>query len=174
MGAIPASTISGMIFFSSSNVISTIASGSEAASSSTSAEYVAAVGSYSVLRHDRAARLGEELLHVVGQGDAVDVVAHQQRDVEVTVLDQEVGHDPTLQHVGRGGAEVQPLVLVGVEDSVDVFAGEICSTPAVVILSITVDETLDDAAPMTASTSSPSSLSTLVGAMFGEPSPESA
>jgi hypothetical protein len=53
------------------------------------------------------------------------------------------------------------------------LAGEICTTPAPVILSITESETLDDAAPMMASTWFESSRSTDWEAVSVEVSPES-
>ena len=53
------------------------------------------------------------------------------------------------------------------------FAGEICTTPAPVILSITESETLDEAAPTMASTSLDSRRSTDCEAVSVEVSPES-
>jgi hypothetical protein len=55
-----------------------------------------------------------------------------------------------------------------------VLAGDICTVLALVILSSTLSETLDDAAPTIASALALSSLSVSLGAMSGEPSPESA
>src|SRR6478736_8208798 len=56
----------------------------------------------------------------------------------------------------------------------EVFAGENCTTPAPVILSMTLSDTEDDAAPTMASAFASSSLSVCAPAMSGVPSPESA
>ena len=68
------------------------------------------------------------------------------------------------------GAE--PAVGIGIASG-EVFAGEICSTPAPVILSMTSLVTDDDAAPTMTSTSSPSMRSTDWLAMSVLSSPES-
>src|SRR6478736_10223600 len=56
----------------------------------------------------------------------------------------------------------------------EVFAGENCTTPAPVILSITLSDTEEDAAPTMTSAFASSSLSVWAPAMSGVPSPESA
>src|SRR5215207_7048417 len=61
-----------------------------------------------------------------------------------------------------------------VSKAVEVLAGENSTTPAPTILSMTLSETLEDAAPMMTSAFAASSLSTEPGAIFGVPSPESA
>ena len=87
-----------------------------------------------------------------------------------TLRDAVVGDDLAehlaLQDVGRGVTEVQALV--GVVDSFfDVLAGENITTPAFAILSITLSVTAEEAAPMMASTFSPSSRSTVCVATVG-------
>src|SRR5215218_7366760 len=73
-----------------------------------------------------------------------------------------------------GGAvrKYRPLSSYVVSSS-EVLAGEICSTPAPTILSMTDSDTLDDAAPTMASTSFDSSRSTDCEAVSVEVSPES-
>ena len=72
-------------------------------------------------------------------------------DRGMAVVGDEAAEHGALQDVGGGGAEVQALVRV-VDSVFDVLAGENCTTPAPVILSITVSDTTEEAAPMMAST----------------------
>ena len=55
------------------------------------------------------------VLHLLREALAVEVLAGHDRDVRVAVGGREVGEDLALETVGRGGTEVEPVVLVGVE-----------------------------------------------------------
>src|SRR6266545_8153110 len=72
------------------------------------------------------------------------------------------------------GASRKYRPLSGYVDSfLDVLAGDHCTTPAFTILSMTVKDTLDDAAPMMASTFSARRRSTVWLAVSVDVSPES-
>ena len=122
---------------------------------------------------DLATTVGDRLGGAVGQAGAVGVLQRQDADRRVAVGQDQVTEDPALEDVRRGGAEVQTLVVVLGELVGGVGRRDLAATPAPTILSITESDTLDDAAPMMASTSLESRRSTDCDAVSVEVSPES-
>ena len=107
----PFSTIVRRIFDDSSKPITTMASGSAAAISSTSlSNDVGASGRRRLATTTSTARASTIGVDLVGEAVAVRVVEVDDGDRLVAVVDDELAEDVALVDVGRGGAEVQALV----------------------------------------------------------------
>ena len=105
----------GMIFVVSLKAISTIASGFVAAILLTSAVKFVASARVQLLATTLPPPSLIPFVDLVGETLAVGVLAGQDADVRVAVLDDQVAKHRALQHVRRRGPEVQALVVVGVE-----------------------------------------------------------